>query len=121
VLALALPREKAQKGCMAGVEASILHKDVVAKLAGERAFSRGQSYFREGRVVDLVRREASLAGQVRGSATYAVRLWVGESNLAFSCTCPQGQESVFCKHAVAVALAWIARVAARSPSCSACS
>jgi uncharacterized Zn finger protein len=115
-MALALRDEKAQKGPMAGVEASILHRDVVAKLAGERAFTRGQSYFRDGRVVDLVRRDASLSGQVRGSTTYAVRLWVGESNLAFSCTCPQGQESVFCKHAVAVALAWIARAATRSPS-----
>ena len=99
---------------MAAPDANILHRDVVAKLAGEPSFARGETYFREGRVLTLARHEMSLTGLVRGSDRYLVRLWVGDNNLAFACTCPQGQESVFCKHAVAVALAWIAK--SRVPS-----
>lgn len=101
---------------MAAPDANILHRDAVAKLAGERAFARGQAYVREGRVLALLRHESSLTGRVRGETTYLVRLWVGESNLAYACTCPQGQESNFCKHAVAVALAWIEKTGARLPS-----
>lgn len=101
---------------MAGADANILHKDVVARLAGEQAFRRGQAYFREGRVIGLRRRDTSLAATVKGAEPYSVKLWVGADALAFSCSCPQGQESVFCKHAVAVALAWIERAAPRAPS-----
>ncbi len=100
---------------MAGVDANILHRDAVAELAGERSFARGQAYVREGRVTELARKDASITGRVRGAELYAVRLWVGDSTLAYTCSCPQGQEKAFCKHAVAVSLAWIERVSGTEP------
>lgn len=87
--------------------ANILHQDALRLAAGHKTFDRGRSYQREGRVTDLARRETSLSAIVRGAEPYSVRLWVHEKSLAFSCSCPQGQESTFCKHAVAVALGWL--------------
>ena len=41
---------------------------------------------------------------MRGSASYQVRLWIGDEEAAWACTCPVGREERFCKHAVAVGL-----------------
>lgn len=42
---------------------------------------------------------------MRGTLPYAVALWVeGTRKAAWSCTCPQGDDGKFCKHAGAVAL-----------------
>lgn len=100
-----------------GPFANILHQDALRRLSGQKTFERGVSYQREGRVTDLARKDASLSAVVRGAASYAVRLWVHEKGLAFSCSCPQGQESTFCKHAVAVALGWLSQagVSASTP------
>ncbi len=41
---------------------------------------------------------------VGGSSSYQVKLWLGDGQAAFDCSCPVGTEGRFCKHAVAVAL-----------------
>ena len=38
---------------------------------------------------------------------YRVELAVDDGELAYDCNCPVGDEGVFCKHAVAVALSWL--------------
>ncbi|MBK8252757.1 MAG: SWIM zinc finger family protein [Polyangiaceae bacterium] len=89
--------------------ASILHKEAVKALADSRAYARGQRYFAEGKVKSVTRNKTSLAGVVEGERSYAVRLWVNESSLAYSCSCPHGEEGNFCKHCVALSLAWLAQ------------
>jgi len=92
----------------AGPFANILHQETIRRLAGDRTFERGRVYQSEGRVSDLARQSGALTAKVAGETEYLVRLWVKDDNLAFHCSCPVGQEQTFCKHAVAVALTWLA-------------
>lgn len=87
--------------------ASILHQETIRRLSGDGAFDRGKKYFDEGRVTGVERREGSVHAKVRGAepTPYAVRIWMKDGTVAYSCSCPQGQEQAFCKHAVALALA----------------
>lgn len=89
--------------------ASILHKDAIQKLTDERSFARGRDYFGKGRVLSLTRNKSALVGVVMGESPYAVRVWVKDSSLAYSCSCPRGEEGEFCKHCVALSFAWLAR------------
>jgi uncharacterized Zn finger protein len=90
-----------------GPFANIVHREVIERLAGSTSFERGRRYFKEQRVTSLQRRRGGLFAQVRGSEMYAVKLWVHLGSLAYSCSCPQGRDKSFCKHAVATALAWL--------------
>jgi hypothetical protein len=86
--------------------ANILHQETIRRLSGDGAFERGKAYYDEGRVAELQRKDGSVQAQVRGSKEhYAVRIWMKDESLAYACSCPQGQEQAFCKHAVALALA----------------
>lgn len=96
---------------MATPFASILHKDAIKQLAHDRAYARGRDYFERGRVKALARHKSSLTGVVEGGTAYAVRVWVKDTGLAYSCSCPHGEEGNFCKHCVALSLAWIAQAA----------
>lgn len=87
--------------------ANILHQETIRKLSTDRAFERGKTYFNEGRVVDVTRREGSVHARVQGTEPYAVRIWIKDDSLAYACECPQGQDRAFCKHAVAVALSFV--------------
>lgn len=91
--------------------ASILHKDAIQKITDERSFARGRDYFEKGRVKALARHKSSIVGVVEGETAYAVRVWVKDSGLAYSCSCPRGEEGEFCKHCVALSLSWLARAA----------
>ncbi len=95
---------------MSGPFASILHKETIRKLATGRAYERGRHYFEQGHVATFARDGASLVGVVRGVSDYAVRIWVRDSNLAYSCSCPQGEEGEFCKHCVALSFAWLKKM-----------
>lgn len=87
--------------------ANILHREALRRLVDDRTFERGQDYHAQGRVGVVSRHEASLSATVRGSTHYRVRLWVNDSGLAYSCSCPIGADGAFCKHGVAVGLAWL--------------
>lgn len=91
--------------------ASILHKDAIRKITDERSFARGRDYFEKGRVQALARNKSSITGVVVGETAYAVRVWVKDSSLAYSCSCPRGEEGEFCKHCVALSLSWLAQAA----------
>jgi uncharacterized Zn finger protein len=83
-------------------------RDLLLRLAGPRAFVRGEAYLAEGRVRSLHEDGSVLAGVVEGSEAYRVEVRRGSggrSQLIASCTCPHGADGRFCKHAVAVALA----------------
>lgn len=89
--------------------ANILHRDTIAALVGSKVFERGEVCFASGRVLRVEAAHGELRGsvrpQLRGRAVYAVRIWVRDDGLAYECTCPMGEQRVFCKHAVAIALA----------------
>ena len=99
--------------------ANILHQDTIRRLSTDGAFERGRAYFTEGRVVELSRKDGSVVAKVKGSEAYAVRIWMHEDSLAYACSCPMGQERWFCKHAVAVALAFVGSIAGVEPDVSA--
>lgn len=89
--------------------ASILHRDTIAVLVGSKTFERGESCFREKRVLRVEITGGELRGAVRpvegGRADYVVRMWLREEGVAYECTCPVGVKRQFCKHAVAISLA----------------
>ena len=91
-----------------------LNRQMLLELAGERSFERGEDYFEDERVRSLVEFEGMLAGSVEGTEDYRVKLVVGSSGLSFSCECPYADEGNFCKHCVAVGLAWLAQRDART-------
>ncbi|HNV56663.1 MAG TPA: SWIM zinc finger family protein [Smithellaceae bacterium] len=85
-----------------------LDMDMAMQLAPRRARERGREYFEDGQVIDLAERKGLLIAKVEGSRTYTVKMTSkADQNFHYSCTCPMGAEGEFCKHCVAVALAWI--------------
>ena len=91
---------------MAAPLANILHRATLEALVGKKTFERGEAYFKEGRVDKLTRAKGVLTAEVKGTTTYEVRIWATADGLAYKCQCPFGTEGMFCKHAIAVALAW---------------
>jgi uncharacterized Zn finger protein len=85
-------------------------------MAGGRSFARGEEYFQDGRVRGMVENSGTIAATVEGTDEYRVKLWVDDDELGFSCDCPVGTEDEFCKHAVAVGLAWLEQDNVRCPS-----
>jgi uncharacterized Zn finger protein len=83
-------------------------RELLLNLAGPKSFVRGEAYLAGGRVRSLHQDGAVLAGVVEGSESYRVEVQPGgsgRSQLIAACTCPHGADGLFCKHAVAVALA----------------
>jgi len=80
----------------------------IRALAGKVWFVRGEAYFQQGRVVELSEHNGKLSAIVTGTEDYRVRLWTESNDLAYSCSCPLGDDEQFCKHCVAAALAWLA-------------
>ena len=75
--------------------------------AGEAVFKRGQDYELRGRVRELsATSEGGLVAWVQGSERYATWVFLRADQLVSDCTCPYGS---ICKHAVAVALAYLSR------------
>ena len=93
--------------------ATVLTRRAVHRLADLGTLERGANYAAEGRVRGLVHDGDVVAAEVTGRSRYRVRLWVEGDELAHVCTCPVGEDGLFCKHCVAVGLTW---VAARSPA-----
>jgi uncharacterized Zn finger protein len=83
------------------------------RLAGARTFDRGRAYL--GQVEDLDVSATAITATVRGTHDYLVSLCPGDQELRGSCSCPQGQEGLFCKHCVAVGLVVLAEADAGLP------
>jgi uncharacterized Zn finger protein len=101
----------------ADVWAALTDDDLIG-WAGEKTFSRGRSYQRNGHVSRLARTASGdPLAWVQGTERYATRVTLtagrrGRADLESECTCPVG---VSCKHAVAVALAYRAARADGTP------
>lgn len=95
--------------------ADLVTESLLRTEAGDRAYARGAAYFESGAVTDLVMSEETINARVMGGDEYVVQLWAEGKRLGHSCTCPVGEDGVFCKHGVAAGLAWLAGgTAARS-------
>lgn len=86
-----------------------LNKDTLRRMAGQITFERGEHYFARGKVASLLEYQGMIIAKVSGNNSYQVKLRIEDSKIQFSCTCPMGQEGVFCKHNVAVGLACLDR------------
>lgn len=75
-------------------------------LAGEGAFNRGKRYFLDGHVLSWTIKRNIITADVDGSERYRVNLVHSKSLLEGSCNCPASDGFDFCKHCVAVALAY---------------
>lgn len=76
------------------------------KLAGKAAFQRGSDYFSDGAVGPLRITETKIFAKVEGTEAYRVELRAGDE-LDYDCTCPRAADGYFCKHCVAIGLAWL--------------
>jgi uncharacterized Zn finger protein len=87
--------------------AEVLDLHALHELAGRRSFERGKDYFGGGAAHALTEQEDRVTARVHGMREYRVKLWADGDDLGYSCTCPVGAEGDFCKHCVAVGLAWL--------------
>jgi uncharacterized Zn finger protein len=77
------------------------------RIAGAKPFEHGAEYFAAGRVSAISEEGGKLVAIVQGTEDYRVTLFADGNALACNCTCPMGAEGAFCKHGVAVGLAWL--------------
>ena len=76
-------------------------------LAGSAAFRCGEEYLAVGAVGRLRVSGDRVAANVEGTTTYRVELRDERGVLAFDCSCPRAADGYFCKHGVALGLAWL--------------
>jgi len=86
---------------------TLITRATLESLAGGAAFQRGEAYFAAGAVARLRVQEDQVSATVEGSATYQVELRDEDGELAGDCSCPRAGDGYFCKHCVAVGLAWL--------------
>jgi len=84
----------------------MFEKEQLKLWAGSGAYGRGEDYYRRGLVGDLAIGLSSIEATVLGTYPYQVQLRMRGDILQSDCDCPVGLRSEFCKHCVAVALAW---------------
>ena len=89
-----------------------LTKERILRMAGDRYFERGLNYFRQGRVTEIEESGDSVEGIVEGTEEYVIKFTAKSGSLEHDCNCPLGLDDAFCKHCVAVGLAWLERQAA---------
>ena len=80
---------------------------LIRQLAGEQYYERGLDYFENGNVASLHQDGTRIHGVVEGTDDYDVLLTAKEKTLDYRCSCPLGGDGEFCKHCVAVGLAWL--------------
>ncbi len=86
----------------------LISRATLEDLAGATGFQRGEVYFSVGAVTRLSATEAKITARVEGAEAYQVELRDDDGDLVCDCTCPRAAEGYFCKHCVAVGLAWLA-------------
>ncbi len=84
--------------------------EYLKSITNNGVFSRGLSYFRTGRVLNLKYRDGELTAAVSGSESlpYEVSILADEEEIyAMDCTCLYASDGEICKHIVATLLQWI--------------
>ncbi|MBS1795497.1 MAG: SWIM zinc finger family protein [Acidobacteria bacterium] len=95
---------------MAKKGSDFLSRQMLIDYADRGSFERGQKYFNSGNVFDLEEYQGRIVAKVSGTDDYRVKIWAEhEDEIGYDCSCPYGEEGNFCKHCVAVGLAWLAK------------
>ncbi len=81
--------------------------DAIRQRAGDKVFARGEAYFQDGQVEILDVTPARVLARVSGNEDYRTILTGKGTAFGGECSCPAYEQSGFCKHMVAVALAAI--------------
>lgn len=105
-------RRRAQVETAAAASISLEQVITEAKMlryADARSWRLGEEYLESGAVLGLSVKERWVTAVVRGTLPYTVTLGITtRGNLSYECSCPYHQdEGVFCKHCVAVGLAYL--------------
>lgn len=90
-----------------------LSDDALRRASGDAIFQRGRVYATSGAVAAMSEDpmpEPALHAHVFGTSTYATEVWIENDDVAGSCDCPSAADGWFCKHQVAVAIVWRARL-----------
>jgi len=90
------------------MEKGLITRAALQRLAGAAVFRRGEEYFSAGAVCRLRDAAEKISARVDGSEAYQVVLRDEGGDLDGDCTCPHAADGNFCKHCVAVGLAWLA-------------
>ncbi|PYS79007.1 MAG: hypothetical protein DMF66_04200 [Acidobacteria bacterium] len=83
----------------------------IRKLASGPSFERGETYYRDGAVLEPIRQAMELRAQCEGSdyEPYQVTATLAKGGIAeTSCTCPYDHGGI-CKHTVALLLTYVHR------------
>jgi hypothetical protein len=85
----------------------LITEKTIRELANAKSFARGQEYFRDGAVSEVIRRGNRVAAEVEGGDLYEITIVLGDDGYdpvaAAECTCPYDWDG-YCKHIVAVLL-----------------
>lgn len=79
-----------------------MKENEIKRVYSEATFERGLEYFKEGRVVSVIKFKGKLTGEVVGTEKY--RTEVNLSDLGSKCSCPYGTN---CKHGAAMLLQYV--------------
>jgi len=80
----------------------------IRRAADDRSYKRGKGYFENAMVYSLLLDGGEIIAKVHGTRNYRVRLRTEEGEVVGDCSCPMGDDGVFCKHMVAVGLTHLA-------------
>jgi uncharacterized Zn finger protein len=83
-------------------------KKNLQRATDSRSWERGVGYFEDGRVGSLMVDGGVIHARVAGNEDYRVQLWMEDGQVEGECSCPMGDDGVFCKHCVAVGLTFLA-------------
>ena len=87
---------------------NLISRATLGDLAGNAAFQLGEQYFAAGAVGALSASQEGINARVQGTRTYRVELRIDDGALTGACNCPRADDGYFCKHCVALGLAWLA-------------
>lgn len=101
----------------------LLADGALRQLSGAAVFARGQAYAGSGAVESLQSslpepgEPAAVQAVVVGTQPYQVRVCIDDADdLDGECDCPHAQSANFCKHLVAVSLAWRGALGGAAPA-----
>ena len=96
----------------------IITRKALREEAGTTYFGRGLDYFQSGCVKKLEVHGNRIEGSVRGSRLYhcSIECDIDTDSLFGECSCPLGDDGEFCKHLVALGLAFINGFETPAPS-----
>jgi uncharacterized Zn finger protein len=86
-----------------------LHFNIIAKLCPRAVFADAQDYYQAGRVLEINPVGRSIHAKVSGVRPYNIQISEQADQIIATSDCGCAKDAPFCKHSVAVLLAWAAQ------------